>query len=456
MRNFARGNVRLHGAAALESHPETGEPSENTEVVVVPEGVPEEIVELNEASGVIEQDDNDSAEIESAIDGLESLRVMVAGSLQDQGLTAREASFVNHAMESYTSRVGLKVTMPSQEAFGIDGSRVQATRASLEGLGETLTKLWNWLVEQLTKAKKNIIDYYERVWAEAPRQQKKLEALLDRAGAITKASEDKEVEISKGTAQKLIVDAAIPALPAALEALSGVATKLFEEYLNSAVTWAGDVGTAVAALDFTDDAKFTASIAGVTKIAGVAIPSGLADSPATGEQFEGADGVTFTKGDTLLGNKIVVVQHAAAPQGAGVRDLVEAIGKTQIRIQDSVKEPKKLDAALKVSTPSSGDLKSVANAALKLAGQVQSFKRNWTKSDEAKSGALSKLKAVKSKVAGAKDLAAENQSAANAALKLIGVVPAIVDQPNQGFTAYLLSTNAAVISYLETCLAKYK
>lgn len=457
MRRFNPQN-RLQGAAALESHPTDGANGvgSDADVVAIPEGVPEEIVDLNEASEVVEGDESDTSEIEAAIEGLESLRVVMMGSLQEQGMTPREALTMNHAIESYTNRLGIRFEMPSQEQFGGTGPRSHATTVALEGLGEMLTKLWNWLVEQITKAKKNIIDYYERVWAEAPRQIKKLEALRDRAAAATKAPEDKEVELSKGLCAKLNISGKVENLQAHVKALSTVSDKLFTEYLDGAVAWAGQVTDATTALVFTSDEAFTTSLEAVRKIRPLAVPSGLADKAASEDIAKGVEGVELKMSELLLGNKAIVAQIASTDDKSSIRDVIDAIAKNQLRLQDGVAEQPKFDSALKITVPAANALKDLAVEAAEVATKVQSFKRNWTKSDEAKTKALSKIKGIKSKIGSAKDLTSENQTAASSALKLLSAVPTVVDQPNQGFTAYLLTTNAAVISYLETCLAKYK
>lgn len=456
-RMFGRG--ALSSRAALEGRP-VGDPEENAEVVETT-AVPEEILELNEAEEEVTAIEDDAAEIDEAAEALESLRSYAVSALEDRGLTPREAVLINSQANLHLKRLdeSMVMAMPSQEAFGgEDGKRLQSTRVSIEGLKDQLIRLWDWLVGLFNDAKRSAVDYYQRVWAQAPRQAKTLEGLLDKIDASTKTpdSDKNKVKLSKTMVAKLSVDGKMDGLPANLGKVQGVADALFTGYVDKAVAWAGDVTERVSGLDFSDDEKFQATIAKVTEIRPVELPAGLLTKEATGKQFEGVEGVTFRRSEILPGDQAVVGQIATVAEGGGAREIIAAIGKNQLRMQD-MREDGKSEVSEKEETVASlADLKNVAQAALKLAKTVEAFKRNWEKTDTAKSSALSKLKPLRSKLNTAKELSGENQSTATAALRLIGAVPGVVDQPNRGFSRYILNVNASVISYLEKSVALYK
>lgn len=426
----------------------------------VPEGVPDEIVELNAADQDIANDEADADTLVAAIEALESFAEPVQASLGDRGLTPREAQFMNLSLEAILCKpLGIKFTMPSMEAFGAEGgSRIASSRIVLEGFKETMQKLWQWLVDLFTSAKKRIVDYYLRVWDQAPRQIAQLEQLRDKASAITSAAKNKEMEVSTGLVAHLGIAGNIDNIPAKLGAIGKVADSLFKTYVEKAEAWSADVATAVSSLDFSDDTKFTAGLDAVTKLSPLDITAvGLTfkDVGADDKRFKGAQGVTFKTTEPLMGDRAIVAQIATAPASGNTRELIAAIGKTNLRVDAATDDVKKIESSVKMAPLPAKALEDIASAAIDVAVKVKSFKAKWDTANKTKDTVLSKLKSTKSKMAGADKLSSENQSAASSALKLLAAIPTVLDQPNQGFVSYLMNANVAVIKYLSLNLSKY-
>lgn len=456
MRTF---NNRGISAASLEDRPAELQVDEPViaQSEPVAEGVPEEIIELNEASDAVDEKHEDVVELVDAAESLEALRVDVQSTLGERGLNPQAAKFMRHSLEAITSRLDIPVSMPSQEDFGTATSQTQATRVSLESMSSVISKVWEWALNLLESAKKSVLDYYNRVWAEAPRQIKKASELRTKAAANTGKAEESTFDPGTGLANKLRIGQKVENVSAGLGKLEEISGKIFKDYSAAATTWASNVTTAIAGLKYDSDEAFTTSLAAVEGVAPNAVPSGFADKAITGDKrFAERDGLAYHGSDELLGGQMVVKQTANAGADATFRQKMDVISNNTIRVDAADADAKKIEDSSKTALPDIAEIVKICEGVEKVAGIVGDFKSNWEATAKVKSEAIAKLKGAKSALGKSDKLSSENQSAATVAIKLIAAIPSVMDQPTQGFSKYVLGTNSSSLSFAAKALAQYK
>lgn len=107
-----------------------------------------------EVSEMADTADEAVTAIEELADVAEVMSDSVEG--EGEGLTEDAAEIAEVAVEAICARLGYKPAkkpMPSMEAFGSTSSRVEATKYALEGLGDTMRKIWE-----------AIKGFFSRIW----------------------------------------------------------------------------------------------------------------------------------------------------------------------------------------------------------------------------------------------------------------------------------------------------
>lgn len=144
-RKFARGLVFAMEDDTLEVIPAAPEaevvPAELEQVVGEVQSEETEISDLNAA---IEEAVEDAETLGDVADVLEGSVEPAEDGSGGAGIDQPAAEITEIAVEAICARLGINTSklMPSMESFGSTGSRVTATRVSLEGVMEALSKAW--------------------------------------------------------------------------------------------------------------------------------------------------------------------------------------------------------------------------------------------------------------------------------------------------------------------------
>ncbi len=173
-----------------------------TDLVVSPDDtVEQEIAETAEAFAESEQAGDDQGELEEISDGLESIYVSMEAAMQDGGLNPQAALFMQHAVGSYTSRLGLKVSAvtPSLESFGGASGQAAATTISMEGIKETIKKIWQAIKNAVAKAIAAVKNFFAKIFGGAKKLKTRIEALKGKTGEAVDY-QGKKVKVTSGDA----------------------------------------------------------------------------------------------------------------------------------------------------------------------------------------------------------------------------------------------------------------
>jgi hypothetical protein len=171
-----------------------------TDLVVSPDDtVEQEIAETAEAFSESEQAGDDQGELEEISDGLESIFVSMEAAMQDGGLNPQAALFMQHAVGSYTSRLGLKVSAvtPSLESFGGASGQAAATTISMEGIKETIKKIWQAIKNAVAKAIAAVKNFFAKIFGGAKKLKSRIEALKGKTGEAVDY-QGKKVKVTGG------------------------------------------------------------------------------------------------------------------------------------------------------------------------------------------------------------------------------------------------------------------
>ena len=163
----------------------------DTELVVSPdETVEQEIAETAEAYGEAEQGSDDVTELGDISEGLESIVASMEAAMEDGGLSPQAALFMQHAVNGYTRRLGLDASQitPSMESFGGASGQAAATTISMEGVGETLKKIWVAIKNAVSKAIAAVRNFFAKIFGGVAKLKQRSDALKK---AVADISEEK-------------------------------------------------------------------------------------------------------------------------------------------------------------------------------------------------------------------------------------------------------------------------
>lgn len=154
-------------------------------------------IEATEAEEEVTEAEEQVEELEDASEALESYIDAMEEAVQKGGLSRQAALFMSMGVESVCERVGIEtIPVASLESFGGDTDRVQATTVSLEGLKETLQKIWAKIKEVIRKVRTAVMGWWKKLTSWSPLLKKRAEALKKKAEKASGEAKEKEIEVS--------------------------------------------------------------------------------------------------------------------------------------------------------------------------------------------------------------------------------------------------------------------
>lgn len=155
----------------------------DTDLVVSPDDtVEQEIAETAEAFAESEQGSDDVGELGEISEGLESIVASMEACMEDGGLNPQAALFMQHAVNGYTRRLGLSVSQitPSLESFGGASGQAAATTISMEGIKETVKKIWQAIKNAVMKAIAAVKNFFAKLIGGAKKLKSRVDGLQSR------------------------------------------------------------------------------------------------------------------------------------------------------------------------------------------------------------------------------------------------------------------------------------
>lgn len=170
------------------------EATNETELVVSADDTLEiEIADAAEAEGKIEEQGDNVEELGEISEGLESILISMESAMQDGGLNPQAALFMQHAVQAHVGRLGLEASdvTPSMESFGGASGQAAATTISMEGIGETLKKIWMAIKNAVSKAIQAIKNFFSKIFGGVGKLKSRHEALKKAVKEIKEEKGDK-------------------------------------------------------------------------------------------------------------------------------------------------------------------------------------------------------------------------------------------------------------------------
>lgn len=415
------------------------------------------LLEVQEAAQEVADNESAVDELTEVAEGLEEIADAVETAAEDGGLNPQAAEMLALGVESYTRRLGIESrVIPSLESFGGASNRQQATRVSLEGLRETIENVWNAIKAQIQKLITWVRDYYQRVWAAAPKIRKRAEDLLAKVDGLDgKTAKDKTVEAG-GIVKALHLGGKFPAdLGAEVKRVSAsVKTALAgsnTEYTANAEL----IATGVEGVSADNSEKL---IEGLKKFLGDSTL--LADTTSIGAT-NGPDA-----GDDRFGNDVDVKRSAELPGGVAIfassrkaAQLNEkALGAdhvSSISIKVMPFSKKAPDVKAEMPVLDIATMRAVCNGVVELTTEIENFKRDFEKADKAKAKIVKAGDKFSDSIKRSKELSADAKTAANATMKMLQALPRLTTAASDCAVSVGLGTSKAALAAVEKSLGNY-
>lgn len=170
------------------------EATNETELVVSADDTLEiEIADAAEAEGEVEEQGDNVEELGEISEGLESILISMESAMQDGGLNPQAALFMQHAVQAHVGRLGLEASdvTPSMESFGGASGQAAATTISMEGIGETLKKIWLAIKNAVSKAIQAIKNFFSKIFGGVSKLKTRSDALKKAVSDLTDEKGDK-------------------------------------------------------------------------------------------------------------------------------------------------------------------------------------------------------------------------------------------------------------------------
>jgi hypothetical protein len=400
------------------------------------------VIELNDAVAQIESVVD---AIEEASDTAETLEVMnerIEESVEEGGMSEPEAEAIAVAVEHMCARLSIsrsKKVFPAMEGFKDKATRVQSTKVAMEGIAETIKKIW----EGIVNAFKSAVAWVQKHIAALLDVTKKYEGRAKEIAAKAKAAEGKAAPADA----KVKTSAFGKALSVNGKVLEGAAfASAYDAYLAVAQPLAkGSVDVAKEAPEclegvlgaLSDEAKFKGAI---SALASVMELSGIKSTKVVSKEQDKEGMVTFEK-VLGFGEKSV---FSFAPADAD--KLVEAAGKLEIKVADSTNRTSGAKMAETVAPLSLAEIEKIAGEAAAHMATYSTFKADMSVVNKA----IATMKSKTSKVEG------EDAARAKVAAKAAQAVLKALTSGLSAVRTYDVKTTGAVLSYCASSLAMYE
>lgn len=340
------------------------EATNETELVVSADDTLEiEIAEAGEAEGEFEEQGDNVEELGEISEGLESILISMESAMQDGGLNPQAALFMQHAVQAHVGRLGLEASdvTPSMESFGGASGQAAATTISMEGIGETLKKIWLAIKNAVSKAIQAIKNFFSKIFGGVGKLKSRHEALKKAVKEIKEEKGDK-IKVPNANTLRYKGKADMSSILAGLTATLNVGGNEIKGLVDAAQDfYDARVPRLLDRAETNDFAReelqkaLTESTEGVIKVfekvAGVSqVMSGDAVLRIEGtKSIENGSDTNVSAPKLVKGYGFKAIDDAgteiAAPSKAELQKVLEVTGKLIAQLEDKKKPLEKLTAA---------------------------------------------------------------------------------------------------------------
>jgi hypothetical protein len=435
----------------------------------------------SEASAVAEHT-REVTDANEAVMGLEAIAMGIQSTLKGRGLDRNAAMFAHIATAAYCDRLRVNNPLPSLENFGATTSQLTMTRAGLEDVKQKIKDAWKWIIDLLQSGIRKVNEYYQRVWAQAPRLITKAQAISKQVSELKtgKSKDGKNIDVDKSSFTTVHVAKAVDGagLVGGMKQLESISGDIFVDYVKKVTDWGDQVVTSTTDIDYADDNRFTETVNKLMehkletdKLVAAATVASQAGPNAGGKETPeimggkkifvkiGAD-VSAEKAPGTEDDQTGTAPGAEKTAGATVvladwRGFVNPLSDTRVYLGSAYEtEPELSDKS--VATFEAQQIGSIAASAEALCTIIMNYKAGNKRANDLRQKAITAAKRAQTNAVKADDLSKDNATVAGQLNKVVAAVNTLLTQPNQEFSAHMLRVTNVCLQLCEKSLANYK
>lgn len=416
------------------------------------------ILEVQEAAAPVAETETAIDELTEVAEGLEEIADAVEAAVEDGGLSTGAAEMLTLATESYTRRLGLEsAPVASLESFGGASGRLQATRVSLEGLRETVENIWNAIKQQITKWINALRDYYQRVWAAAPKLRKRAEELKAKVDGLDGKSAKEKKVAAGGIVKALHIGGKFPSdLGAEIKKFGAVVEGLIKDGNKRNVAFAEELAAAAEKFDAGDSDKAVESSKSLMKDVFDSFgkhSSGVSTETVSNDERFGKDQEVQRTAEMPGGKALFFTNRASASANEKLFG-ADVVTSTAVKVLPvAKKEPDLKNAEMDVLDIAG--MRAVCDNVISIADAIESYKRTFEEGDKAKAKLVAAGDKMSKTIKSAKELQGDGKAAANAVFKMLQAMPRITTMVGDAAVTQGLNVSKAALAAVEKSLGQY-
>lgn len=394
-------------------------------------------INADEAAMTAGGDQIDAAVV--AADGLETISEQVATANEGDGIDETSAGIIEASVECLlrVARIGVKFNqlgVPSTESFKLRSNRIALGKQTVEALNVSAKSIWKSIVEAIKKSIEWVRNFFNKIFGAAERLEKRARALKDSTTSLTGKAD--ETTLDNDSLYNAVRVNGSPVTTAQIQGIGAAAKKLFAEQKKVTDEYAKiEVGTGtVPAYPKGTDYGLKPADAGTSKR--VTAESGVLVFVT--ERFPG-ESVVF----------LAVPGSKAASSAKEATDSAAKIRAGSVNLSDKKDEGK----ALKVLAID--EIRGMAEAVEKAAGEISEYKRNLTEVNNNKTKFVDKLEKFMSKGDGksADDSKGDAEKKAKASASAFRK---LMDEPAASFASHAVRGLSSALQYAELSARQYE
>lgn len=472
-------NIQL----GLASDDETPELGGDVEAVAETAAVAEGAVEVADATDEVVEADQTVDELSEAHENLEEVSEALEEAAANGGISQESARFAHLAIKAACGRFyspAIASALPSVESFTGSSSRQRNTTIALESVGTMLRSFWDAIVRQIKKLWATVKNWYLKVLDAAPRLKKKAESLAKRAGDLTGAAAEKNIDI--GVLRQLHVNGRAPDGSAAkamlkdlgdtaADVLGGTTSGKYDNLFDDFEKHLEDVS------DIDDEKlKGYSKLGGNDGIYGSKASNNLQAITLASLRFTNEIGkVKFNGSGTveeatkrygedvkvsgtpeLFGGRQIVAKSSTLKETSDRFTLMRVLRDSGIVFGDFKAKPKDVESSGSFKTLSTGDIRAICDEISDICDNVMTYKKAWEARDKQFNKMDSSARKAIANVEKDKDAAPIK---ARLVKDIAGGLAGAFQLATRSETAlinYLLAVSRSLITWVERSIAQYK
>lgn len=395
-------------------------------------------INADEAQFAAGNEQIDSAVV--AADGLETLAEQVGAANEGDGIDETAAGIIETSVECLLRMARIGVTyrqlgIPSSESFKLRSNRLALGKQTMEALDISAKKIWKSIVDAIKKSIEWVRNFFNKIFGAAERLEKRARALKDSTTTLTGKAEDTNLE--NDSLYNAVRVNGVPVTTAVVQGIAKTGKTIFAHQKKVTDDFAKLELTATTA-----PGKVSGKDYGLTKADGNVSKRVTAES-----------GMSVWVTPRFPGESVVFL---ATPDNVGsgstAKDATDSAAKIRA---GSVNLSDKKDEGKNLKVLAIDEIRGMAEAIEKAAGEITEYKRGLTDVNNNKTKFIDKLEKFLGKGEGKN----EDDSKSDAEKKAKAAASAfrkLMDEPAASFASHAVRGLSSALQYAELSARQYE